>query len=195
MNAAPDRSDQTVRFLIAILGITLAISGVISSPPAIAQSPDLQKIGLVKYMQASQAAIARDLIAAAEKMPEADYGFRPSQMTEARTYGAVIGHAADGMFGACAKLKGVPIPVQDVERKLASKAEIVKALKDSIAYCEGAFSALTDKSVEEYVPQGPVEIPRSAVLIGVLAHNAEMYGISTVYLRAKHLVPPGSERR
>jgi hypothetical protein len=31
--------------------------------------------------------------------------------------------------------------------------------------------------------------------MGLLAHNAEMYGISTVYLRAKNLVPPASERR
>jgi hypothetical protein len=168
---------------------------VISSPPAIAQAPAGQKIGLVQYLQASHTGITRDLAAAAEKMPEADYGFKPSHMTEARTYGAVIGHAADGMFTACAKAKSTQSPVQDVERKLASKTEIVKALKDAIAFCEGAFSALTNQSAEEYVRQGPVEIPRSAVLIGVLAHNAEMYGISTVYLRAKNLVPPGSERR
>jgi hypothetical protein len=29
-------------------------------------------------------------------------------------------------------------------------------------------------------------------LMGLLAHNAEMFGISTVYLRAKNIVPPGS---
>jgi hypothetical protein len=34
-----------------------------------------------------------------------------------------------------------------------------------------------------------------AALMGALAHNAEMYGIGTVYLRAKNLVPPGSEPR
>jgi hypothetical protein len=28
--------------------------------------------------------------------------------------------------------------------------------------------------------------------MGLLAHNAEMFGISTVYLRAKNIVPPGS---
>jgi hypothetical protein len=30
------------------------------------------------------------------------------------------------------------------------------------------------------------------VLAGLLAYNAEMFGISTVYLRSKNLVPPGS---
>ena len=168
---------------------------VLSSTPAIAQTSAGPKVGLVQYMQASHAGITRDLIAAAEKMPEADYGFKPSQMTDARTYGAVIGHAADGMFASCAKAKGVPSPVQDVEKKLSSKADIVKALKDAVAFCEGVFSSLTEQGADEFVRQGPVEIPRSAALIGVLAHNAEMYGISKVYLRAKNLVPPGSERR
>jgi hypothetical protein len=116
-------------------------------------------------------------------------------MGDARTYGAVISHAADGMFGACARVKGVPNPQPDVERKLAQMTDIVKALADSFAFCDEAFSALTEQSAEEYVKQGPVEIPRVAALMGVLAHNAEMYGISTVYLRAKNLVPPGSERR
>jgi hypothetical protein len=40
-------------------------------------------------------------------MPESDYGFKPTTMTEARTYAAVIGHTADGMFGACARAMGL----------------------------------------------------------------------------------------
>ena len=58
-----------------------------------------------------------------------------------------------------------------------------------------AFSALTDQSADEYFPQGPVEVPRVALLMGLLAHNAEMYGISSVYLRARNIVPPASEGR
>jgi hypothetical protein len=42
--------------------------------------------------------------------------------------------------------------------------------------------------------RGAGEIARSAVLTGILAHNSEMYGIATVYLRAKDLVPPSSKR-
>jgi hypothetical protein len=162
---------------------------------ALAQPPTAQKVGLVQYVQASYAGIKRDLLAAAERMPEADYGFTPSPMGGVRTYGAVIAHVADGMFGTCARVRGVPNPRPDLEKNLTSKTDLVKALSDSFAFCDEAFSALTDQSSDEYVRQGPVEIPRIAALMGVLAHNAEMYGISTVYLRAKNLVPPGSERR
>jgi hypothetical protein len=163
-------------------------------PVASAQTPAGRKIGLIQYLQTSYAGTKRNLVAAAEKMPDADYGFKPSQMSEARTYGAVIAHAADGMFGACATARGVVSPAT-VEKRLTTKAEIVKALADSIAFCDVAFSALTAESAEDYLPQGPFEIPRAALLMGVLAHNAEMYGISTVYLRAKNLVPPASAQR
>ena len=168
---------------------------VVCAPVPIAQAPAGRKIGLIQYLQAGYAGGKRNLVAAAEKMPDADYGFKPSQMNETRTFGAVIAHAADGMFAACATAKGVANPATDVEKTHANKAEIVKALASSISFCDEAFSALTDQSADDYVRQGPVQIPRTAVLMGVLAHNAEMYGISTVYLRAKNIVPPGSERR
>lgn len=41
-------------------------------------------------MQIGHAGVTRDLLAAAELMPEADYGFKPTQMPEARTFGGVI---------------------------------------------------------------------------------------------------------
>ncbi len=47
----------------------------------------------------------------------------------------------------------------------------------------------------DLVRQGEGEVARSAVLAGLLAHNSEMYGISTVYLRARNLVPPSSRAR
>jgi hypothetical protein len=168
---------------------------VVCAPIAIAQAPTGRKIGLIQYLHAGYAGGTRNLVAAADKMPDADYGFKASQMNETRTFGAIIAHAADGMFAACATARGVASPVTDVEKNFTNKAEIVKALANSISFCDEAFSALTDRSTEDYVRQGPIEIPRAAVLMGVLAHNAEMYGISSVYLRAKNIVPPGSERR
>lgn len=165
----------------------------LSPMPTLAQEPVAQKVGLVRFLQASYAGTKRNLAAAAQKMPESDYGFRPSQLPETRTFAAVIGHAADGMFASCANAKGVPNPVASIEKTLTSKADIVKALADSIALCDGVFAALTDQNAGDYLPQGPVEVPRSAVLMGVIAHNGEMYGISTVYLRTKNLVPPASD--
>ncbi len=174
---------------------TCLVLVAIASQISLAQTVAPQKVGLVRYVQVSHAGIARDLLAAAEKMPETDYRFTPSQMNGARTYGAVIAHTADGMFGTCARARGVPNPTPDVEKTFTAKPDLVKALSEAIAFCNEAFSSLTDQSAAEYVPQGPVEIPRVAALMGLLAHNAEMYGISSVYLRARNIVPPASESR
>jgi len=180
---------STVKTAACLLILTAFVTSATGQPPA---SP---KIGLVQYLQVGYAGGKRNLVAAAGKMPDADYGYKPSEMTGTRTFGAVVAHAADGMFAACAAARGVAAPVADVEHTLTKKDEIVKALADSLSFCDEAFSNLTEQRASEYVRQGPVEMPRAAVLVGVLAHNAEMYGISTVYLRAKNIVPPGSERR
>ena len=63
-------------------------------------------------MQIGHAGITRDLLAAAELMPESDYVFKPTSMPEARTFAAVIAHTSGEMSGACARLNGVANPGQ-----------------------------------------------------------------------------------
>jgi DinB family protein len=161
------------------------------------QIPAGQRIGLVRYLQVSYSGLKRDLTEAAEKMPEADYGFKPGSMPEVRTYGQVIAHVADGQFSICASVNGVANPYQgkDIAHALTRKAEITRALADSFAFCDDLFSSLTDATVTDFVKQGQGEVQRGAALVGLVAHNSEMYGISTVYLRSKNLVPPGTERQ
>ncbi len=149
------------------------------------QNASTQAIGLTMYLQGGYAGIKTDLTQAAELMPEV------------RTYGQIFTHVAAAQFGACAVAKGVPNPNagRDLEQELTTKARIVTVLADSFAFCDEAFSFLTESNATELVKQGRREIARSAVLVGILAHGAEMYGISTVYLRAKNLVPPSTERQ
>ncbi len=178
-----------MRVLLA-LGVGIIVVSSVSS----AQIKPTQRVGLIQYLQIGYSAVAHDLLAAAELMPEAEYGFKPTQMPEARTYAAVIAHTSAAMFDACANLQGTANPSPDAEKKVASKSEVVQTLRDSIELCNAAVKGLDETNANSYVKQGPAEVPRSAVLVGLLAHNAEMYGISTVYLRARNLVPPGSKR-
>ena len=180
---------------------TVLVTAVVLA--AVGQAPQVKSVAVgqrrvttAQFLQAGFTGSARDLVAAAERMPAADYSFKPTSMTEARTYGAVIAHAADGMFDACTRARGLSGPQSNIEKTMAEKGDIVAALKEAVATCEPAFATNDDSSPPEFVRQGPgVEVRRVAALIGVLAHNAEMYGIASVYLRAKNIVPPGSERR
>ena len=128
--------------------------------PSVAQPiPAGQKIGLARYLQAGYGGLKTDLTEAAEKMPEADYGFKPGSMADVRTFGQLFAHVAVGQFDACAAAKAVPNPNlhQNLEQELKTKAEFLKALTDSFAFCDDLFSSLTDANAMEFVKLGQGE--------------------------------------
>jgi hypothetical protein len=152
-----------------------------------------QKISLVTTLQNGYNNIKRNLTEMAAKMAEADYNFQPTK--EIRTYGQLFGHVANAQFGTCAALKGEANPNMGTDNeKKATKAEFVKALADSFAYCDGAFAALTDANVTEMIKQGQNEVTRAGAAANLIAHSNEMYGTGAVYMRLKGLVPPSTER-
>jgi hypothetical protein len=181
-----------VKFLFLIT----AVGMIASAAPVLAQQPTVGKVGVARVLQASYAASKGNLVSEAGKMPETDYGLKPGTMPEVRTFGQLFGHVAAGQFGVCAAVKGVPNPMASKSLEdYKTKADYVKVLSDSFAFCDDAFSSTTDENAMEFIRQGPNEMPRAAVLFGLLAHNAEMYGVGTVYLRLKGLVPPSTERQ
>ena len=180
------------RVVYVVPAVTLlAVSALLS-----AQMPQAgQKVGLATSLQRGYAAFKRNFTAAAEKMPESDYGFKPGSTPEARTFAQVIDHIAQSQFGQCSGIKGSPNPMQgkNLEQQLKTKAEVTKALGDSFALCDDLFAQVTDANATEMVKQGQNELTRAAALYGLLVHGNEMYGTAAVYLRSKNLVPPSTE--
>ena len=162
---------------------------------AIAQGPPPQgPVGTATAIQRGYAQLKNNITASAAKMPEADYFFKPT--SDIRGYGQLWGHVADAQFGQCSGAKGVANPRQGQPsfEMLTTKAEIVKAVADSFAFCDDAFSSLTEASAQEMISNGRGgQQTRAAALLGVLQHGSEMYGIGTVYLRLKGQVPPSTE--
>lgn len=161
---------------------------------AAAQVPTAgQKVGLATSMQNAYATLKGNLTQAAEKMPEANYGFKPAADPDLRTYGQWIGHQTDNQFTNCATLKSVPSPspAQSNEKK-TTKAELIKALADAFAFCDGAMSSLTDQNAVQMIKQGEGETARGAVVSALLSHGLESFGIVGVYMRAKGIAPPAA---
>ena len=179
-----------------VMYFTSAAALLVASTVYSQQPPAGQKIGLSTSLQRSYAGIKGNFTAAAEKMPEADYGFKPGSTPEARTYAQVIAHIAQAQFGQCSALTGEPNPMtgKNLEQELKTKADVTKALAESFALCDKAFAAVTDANATEMVKQGPNEVTRVAALYGVIAHDNEMAGTAYVYLRSKNIVPPSTER-
>ena len=151
--------------------------------------------GLAAGLQRSYNGIKLNLTQAAEKLADADYGFKPSP--EIRSFGGQLAHVADAQYNFCSAAKGVANPMagQSLEKTKTSKVDVMKALADSFTFCDDAYSALTDASAAELVTQGRGQVARGSVLANNTAHNNEEYGIITVYLRLKQMVPPSTERQ
>jgi len=181
------------RVLYAIPAVALFATVAYSQAPG--GQMQGQKIGLATSLQRGYNGFKTNFTAAAEKMPEADYSFKPGSTPEARTYAQVIAHIAQAQFGQCSGLKGVPNPMagKQLEQELKTKAEVTKALADSFAMCDELFASLTDASATEMVKAGQNEQTRAASLYGVIVHGNELYGTAAVYLRSKNIVPPSTE--
>ena len=130
-------------------------------------------------------------IRAAEKMPEAEYGFKPTP--EVRSFAQQVAHVADDQYNLCAPARGETRKeaYTAIESALSKKADLVAALKQAFAYCDSAYDALTDASGSEMARPGKT---RFAMLNWNLWHTWEHYGNVVVYLRMKGLVPPSSEK-
>jgi uncharacterized damage-inducible protein DinB len=162
---------------------------------AAAQGPPPQgPVGTALALQRNYQQLKNNLTASAEKMPEADYFFKPTG--DIRGYGQLWAHVADAQFNQCSGAKGVASPRQGQPslEALTTKAEVQKALTDSFVLCDDVFASLTDASAQEMISNGRGgQTTRAAALLGVLTHGSEMYGIGTVYLRLKGQVPPSTE--
>lgn len=133
----------------------------------------------------------RILVAAAEKMPEEHYGFRPADSV--RTFGQIVGHVADSQYGFCAAARPNKNPLPNIEKTKTSKADLVAALKEAFAYCDATYSGVTEASSEEKVKLMGMEMPRLGVLTVNLVHTMEHYGNLVTYMRMKDVVPPTSD--
>jgi hypothetical protein len=174
--------------------LSLLSGMILVASAAAAQPPAAGPVGTAVGLQRAYAQLKTTITLSAEKMPDADYFFKPTP--DIRGYGQLWGHVADAQFGQCSGAKGVPNPRQGQPtfEMLTTKAEIVKAVADSFAFCDDAFSSLTDESAAQMISNGRGgQQSRVTALTGVLVHGSEMYGIGTVYLRLKGLIPPSTD--
>jgi uncharacterized damage-inducible protein DinB len=181
-----------------VLALVLCLQGISAS--AIAQTTDggfreTLSTSLAGAATSMHATIRRNLAEAAESMPAEDYAFKPTP--EIRSFGEMIGHLANGNFFFCSQAIGKAPPSTDFE-KVTTKAALVKALSDSLAYCDKVYGATTDANFNQTVTipgsRQNTQTVRGAILGFNTAHNNEHYGNIVVYMRLKRRVPPSTAR-
>jgi len=177
-------------FLFAIVAISpLCLIG--QDKPQTSPAPPANPITVSEkglYMFLSGA-----VVKAAEKMPEENYSFKPTP--EVRSFGQLVGHVADANYMFCSTASGQPNPSKDVEKTKTSKADLVAAVKDAVAYCTKSFDGMTDAKGSEMVKLFGFNLARLTLYSLNTAHTDEHYGNMVTYMRLKGLVPPTSEQQ
>ena len=166
---------------------TLLICLLVTAAVAVAQENPFSSFNKVAFGQ-----MKMWILASAEKMPEQNYGFRPTDAV--RSFGQVVGHVADAQYMFCSLALGEKTTAANVEQTKTSKADLIAALKTAFAYCDKAYDAMTDASAAETVKLFGRDMPKPVVLTVNDMHLSEHYGNLVTYLRLKNIVPPSSEQ-
>jgi len=145
--------------------------------------------------------VEKQVVEAAEAMPEEKFNFSPESLHIAganyqgvRTFALQVKHVAASNYAIWSPLTGDRFPKDfmggDGPENLKTKAEIIRFLKDSFALGHKAAATLTNENVLETAANSK-SIRLHLAEFGV-AHAFDHYGQMVEYLRMNGIVPPAS---
>jgi uncharacterized damage-inducible protein DinB len=192
-----------------LLRLCLMVGMMISGPVAAsAQTQDKPKanadqpLTVTAILNRSVTGVERELVPAAEAMPEDKYSFAPTagEFKGVRNFGQQVRHVAATNYAIAAALLQEKAPVDlgkdgdEGPASMTSKADIVKYLKDSLDYVHKALATVNDKNPTEMVqsPFGSNKSSRLGLSILLVGHMFDHYGQVVEYLRMNGIVPPAS---
>lgn len=130
---------------------------------------------------------------AAEQVPENLYSFKATP--DVRSLGQLFGHVANANYMICGAVSGQKGPGVDIEKTMTAKADLVKALGESFAFCDKVFAGMTDAEGAKAVQFFGNQQAKLSVLAFNNMHNYEHYGNIVTYMRLNKMVPPSSQGR
>lgn len=170
----------------AALLLTLAIA------PLYAQTSPAP-VGPTAEVMRSYKGLETNILKAAEKMPAADFGYKPTP--DIRTFGRVVNHITEAQLHTCSFLNGTAFDKTKVPAEDAPKDTIVAALRASFDACDKAYGSLGDSTAMDLVTVGPnAKRTRLGLAWGNVSHDNEQYATLSLYLRLKNIAPPTSEK-
>jgi uncharacterized damage-inducible protein DinB len=136
---------------------------------------------------------AKNMVAAAEAMPEDKYSYHPTP--DQWTFGKLVSHIAQSNGGLCGALSGTEAPAAVHVSDTASKAELVAGLKASFDFCGPVLDGLTDAKLTGTVPLFHRTMPKATALVLLPVDLADHYSQMAAYLRLNGITPPSAQAR
>ena len=176
----------------------LAVAVLLLLPTSGRAQPAKDGAALSAYLQKSYAAVARDLVAVVELMPEQDFGFRPAGVApEVRSFADIVHHVVGVNSWVCSMGEGQPDPMSAAgPNPILDKARLLTLLHETNSRCTAYLATLTDSRLTEVMTtrsaSREIQAVRGNAAIFAIAHANEHYGNLVTYIRAKGLVPPAA---
>src|SRR5208337_3544779 len=175
--------------LFATPSLVLAQAAAPAKPAVGTPIPPAQVYGKVLSIMEQQ------FVSAAEAMPEDKFNFAPpaslGEFKGVRTFAQQIKHVAESnyyFFGGSDYTDAQAKEMTDSIEKLTTKADIVKALKDSFAKAHAFVDTMTPENAFVTTAHGT----RGGMAAFGIAHFMDHYGQMVIYLRMNGIVPPAS---
>lgn len=171
------------------LSLLVLLGSMLCVPAVSAQAPELGQGWLGEFNLA-----ARQLLSLAEATPVEKFTWRPAPGV--RSISEVYMHIAIGNYRllewAGGKIPdGTPAIAADLERKVISKPEVIKWLKNSFDAVRGSYPTTDRRKTVKFFGK---ESTSEAVFLRLLVHNHEHMGQSVAYARMIGVVPPWSKQ-
>jgi len=181
---------------LALLFIAAAQAQTPAAPPAKPTPPPTITAILDRGLNYPES----EVVPAAEAMPEDKYEFAPTngEFKGVRTFGQQVRHVAAANYMICAAILSEKPPVdtggESGPASIKNKADSVKFLKDSYAYCHKAYSSINADNATGQVqsPFGSNKVSRLGLAVLNVGHNFDHYGQMVEYLRMNGIIPPAS---
>jgi uncharacterized damage-inducible protein DinB len=185
--------------ILGILGLLTALS-VMKAEAQEKKAPEPPPT-IASALDKELSVVEKDVVSAAEAMPEEKYGFAPTngEYKGVRTFGEEVRHiaAANHMFFGL--FYGEKADMETAEKGPAgvtTKAQIVQYLKESFAKGHKAIATITAENVVTVLGNAPFSLlnTRLAIASWACTHSFDHYGQIVEYLRMNGIVPPASRQ-
>jgi hypothetical protein len=198
------------RIRIVLLSALLIVTGAAlgqgtksaadASPPQAQQSQQPAPT-IVSTVDRQISTIEKQVVDAAEAMPEDKFNFSPESLNIAggeykgvRTFAVQVRHVAASNYFIWSPLTGDKLPegLKDGNgpENLKTKADIIRFLRDSFALGHKAAATLTTENMLQTPERS--KSPRLYLATFGVAHAYDHYGQMVEYLRMNGIVPPAS---
>ena len=176
---------------VTALAALLVLSG--AATPARGQSAPP---GFAEEFKGQFESSARKLVALAQAMPEAAYGWRPGEGVA--SVAEVYLHIARYNIMYPAQNLGIAPPAfaaryEDWEKTVTEKSEVVRLLTASMDHVRTVAAGMDAAVMEKGTTLYGRDVAQWAVLLQLVAHMNEHLGQSIAYARMNGITPPWSQ--